>query len=263
MTTPYLTCLACLILLPATVAVGQKEENDGPVGVFQSGAEYDEFMRGAKRLAYGPEGSPELRAMIPMLNDIALNQPIGSTAIKYNDQGSTLGMLSDKNIRQEIEMVDGQYEDLKRVNSQVQKRMAEQIRGFDFKNSSDLVERMRSMRDQAQEDLNSVLLPHQIERLRQIRMQSQLRRRSLVDILTSDPVKSDLEITDRQSQELRQAEREIEEDLRKQIAKLRERARDRLLSKLNRAQKDQVEEMIGESFDFGQSKTKGDRRRGK
>ena len=84
-------------------------------------------------------------------------------------------------------------------------------------------------------------------------MQSQLRRRSLVEILTSDPLKSDLEITDNQSDELRLAEKEIEEDLQKQIAKLREKARERLLSTLKPAQKKKVEELIGDTFESSQS----------
>ncbi len=245
---------AMLVLVPATLALGQKEEDAGPVGIFQSRAEYDQFMRGAKRTAYGPNGSAELRAMIPMLNDIALNQPIGSTANQYNTETSTLGLLSDKNIRADLEMVDDQYEELKRLNSEIQNRMADQIRGLDFRDTGNLTSRIRAMSEQSQNDLNSVLLPHQVTRLRQIRMQSQLRRRSLVDILTSDPLKTELDITDRQTAELRQEEQEIEEDLAREIAKLREKARDRLLSKLKPNQKAEVKEMLGDAFDFSKSK---------
>lgn len=249
----YHLFMAFLIAGLAVPAFAQKDDDNGRVGIFQSRAEYEQFIGGAKRTAYGPNGSPELRAMIPMLNDIALNQPIGATANKYNADASTLGLLADKNIRADLEMVDDQYEELKRLNSEIQNRMADQIRGLDFGDTENLASRIRAMSQQSQNDLNSVLLPHQVTRLRQIRMQSQLRRRSLVDILTSDPLKSELVITDRQSDELRQEEKEIEEDLAREIAKLREKARDRLLSKLKPNQKAQVKEMLGDAFDFSKS----------
>ena len=245
-----------LIVLPVADVFGQKgtsgQSDDGPVGIFQSRSAYNEFIGRVKRAAYGEGGSPELQAMVPMINDLALNKPVGWSANRYGGGASPLGMLAASNVRAELEMVDEQYEDLKRLNSEIQQRAAEQLRRIDLKDTSNLVERIRAIREQAQDNLNSVLLPHQLARLRQIRMQSLLRRRSLVDILTSDPVKSDLEITDRQSDELRQAEQEIEEELAKEIAKLREKARDRLLSRLKPGQKAEVEGMIGDAFDFSE-----------
>lgn len=248
-----LAILTLLILLPVAATQAQKQGDNEPVGIFQSRSEYHEFMGNAKRIAYGPEGNLELQAMIPMLNDIALNQPIGSTAGQYDVQGSTLGLLSDEKIRGELEMMDDQYDDLKRLNSEIQDRVAEQIRGLDFKDAGNLAEQIRGIREQARNDLHSVLLPHQLTRLRQIRMQSQLRRRSLVDLITSDPLKTELEVSDRQTRELRETEEEIEKELEEEIAKLRAKARDRLLSKLKPGQKDKVEEMFGDAFDFGDS----------
>jgi hypothetical protein len=249
-------CLAGLIFGPASNGLGQKE-NDGPVGIFQSRAEYNQFMGGAKQAAYGENGNPELQAMIPLLNDIVLNQPVGETANKYGVQASTLGLLSDPNVRAELEMVDDQYEDLKRLNSEIQERTASQLRGLDFQDTANLAKQIRFIRERSNEDLDAVLLPHQLDRLRQIQMQSQLKRRSLVDILTNDPLKSDLDITDQQSEQLREEEKEIEEDLAREIAKLRERARDRLLSKLKPSQKSEIEKMIGDTFEFKQpEKTK-------
>ena len=43
--------LTILILLPAGTAWGQKEPAEGPTGIFESGAEYDQFMSSAKELA--------------------------------------------------------------------------------------------------------------------------------------------------------------------------------------------------------------------
>lgn len=94
-------------------------------------------------------------------------------------------------------------------------------------------------------------------------MQALLQRRTLVDVLTSNPVKSDLEITDQQSDELRDYEKVVQQDLAKEIAKLQEKARDRLLSKLNPNQKKQAKDMIGEAFVFETADPKNKKRGGK
>ena len=223
----------------------------GPVGIFGSQAEYYEFMGNAKRAAYGPNGNSELRAMIPMLNDIALNKPFGFTSGKYNTESSNFGMLSNEKVRQELEMVDHQFEELKKVNSQVQKRVAEEIRGLDFSKRENLTVQIKGIRDRAKKELDAVFLPHQLKRLEQIQFQSQLRRRSIVDIITSDPLKEDLEITEAQTTMLRKEEEKIEEEIQKKIAKLREEAREQLLSKLKPDQEKRVNELVGDAFDFG------------
>ncbi|MCP4080118.1 MAG: hypothetical protein GY819_15610 [Planctomycetaceae bacterium] len=248
----------------STQAFGQKNESaNGPVGIFSTGAEYDEFMGNAKQLAYGPNGDPELRAMIPMLNDIALNRPLGWTNQRYGGQGGELDLLSNEKVRSELEMVDEQYEDLQRMNESVQKRVAEQIRGLDFSDRENLTAQIKRIRDEANKDLNSVLLPHQLERLQQLRSQTLLRNRSIVDVITSEPLKTDLKITDEQTTELKETEKEIEEELEREIAKLRKESREKLLGKLKRSQREEVKELFGETFDFGKRKRTPNKQRQK
>lgn len=244
----YRLTIAVFLILGCSQAVAQKEE--GPVGIFNSQDEYYEFMGGVKRVAYGEGGSPELQAMVPMLNDIALNRPVGWTASEYGAERGTMDLLADSDIRSELEMLDDQYKELQELNSEIQKRAAEQIRELDFSNRDTLISQINSIRKSAIDDLNKVLLPHQVERLQQLRMQTQLQRRSLIDILTSDPVKSKLEISDQQSTNLKEKEKEVEEELQREIAKLREKAREKLLSSLNVKQKEAVEKMLGESYKF-------------
>lgn len=252
-----------LILVFNSLSFAQKAEprEDGSYGIFNSVDEYSSFMGSAKQEAYGPNGTPEMRAMIPMLNDIALDRPVGWTANNYNLQASDMGMLSDKAIRSELEMVDDQYKQLQELSGQIQKDAASQIRGLDFSDANWL-EQVRKIREQAKNQLNSVLLPHQQERLRQIRMQSQMRRRTLVEIITNDPFKTELEITDDQATELRQSEKEIEKKLAEDIAKLREKAREKLLSNLKSKQREKVELLIGQPFEFVDS-PKEQNRKGK
>ena len=247
--------LVFFVLANATV-FGQKNTfEDGPVGIFPTRGEYNQFMGEAKRAAYGPNGNSELISMIPMLNDIALNRPIGSTAgmspgKKSPAMTSNLSLLSNDRVREELEMVDSQYEELKERNSQIQKRAADQIRQLDFSDRVNLVSCIQAIRDEANNDTRAVLLPHQIDRLKQIRMQALLQQSSLVEVLTSDPVKTELEISRDQAKELKEFESIVQADLAKEIAKLREAARSRLLAKLSPTQEKRAKELIGEVFVF-------------
>ena len=110
-----------------------------------------------------------------------------------------------------------------------------------------MADKIRSIREQAEKELQQTLLPHQMERLRQLLAQSQLRHRSLIEILTSEPMKTQLEISDKQSVDLKSAERKINEELEQQIQELREKAQKKLLGQLNRSQRQQVEEIFGDS----------------
>jgi hypothetical protein len=247
--------LSATFLVPTDNALGQKSNFDEPVGIFDSEDQYHQFMGEAKRAAYGPDGTPEMKAMIPLLNDIALNKPIGSTASQYGVEGSTLGLLADPNVRKDLEMVDDQYEQLKELNESIQSKSAQQFRAIDF-SSADWMEQLAEIRKQTNSELDSLLLPHQIDRLKQIRLHSELRRRSFVEILTNDPVKSKLEITDQQSQRLRDTEKQIEADLQKEIARLRVEAREKLLAELDSSQRTEVETMFGDVIEFEAPATK-------
>lgn len=233
----------------ASTTFAQKPDSNSSqtYGVFQTQEEYHHFMGSAKQAA---ASNPEMQAMIPMLNDIALNQPIGSTNQQYGGAAGTLDLLADPEIRQDIEMVDDQYEELQTLNADIQKRMGEQLRSLDFSDSENIANKIRGIRDTAEQELNGVLLPHQVKRLQQLATQTQLRRRSFIDLLTSDPLKSRLEISDTQSEDLKKTAAEIEADLAREIARLQSDARKKLLSRLTQKQQTQVEEVFGESFEF-------------
>ena len=241
-----------LVLLFPWVVQAQidKELSPSGFGIFNNKQEYIEFIGSAKKIAYGPNGSKEMQDMIPLLNDIALNKPIGSTAGTYKSQASTLGMLSDKSIRNEIEMVDEQYEELKSVNARIQARVANEIRGLDFSKTATVTTRIKGIRDRATKELESLLLPHQVKRLRQLHLQSSLRRQSLVDLLIQDPLKSELELSEKQATELKAEEEKIEQDLQQKIRQLRAEAREKLLAKLKPDQEQKAKELIGEAFEF-------------
>ena len=235
-------------LLPA-LANAQKDDGlDGDYGIFANQQEYYQFMGDVKRSV---ATNPEMKALIPFINDVALGRPIGWTSQKYGGNENNLGMLANKNVRADLEMDDDQYKELQKLNDDVRRRAADQLRNIDFSDTKNLIERISKIRTHSQEAMGAVLLPHQTKRLDQIRRQSQLRYRSLAELLTSDPLREELKITDRQSDDLLAAEKEIEADLARKIAKLRAEAREKLIKQLKRNQQKQVNELLGDLFNFG------------
>ena len=231
-----------LIVLLLFASNANSQDKDESHGIFENRQEYYDFMRDVKLEG---DRNPELMAMVPMINDIVLMQPFGTTSQKYDTSDGTLGMLANKSIREELEMLDSQYDEIQAANEQIQKRFAEQIRSLDLSDMSSAVDQILKLRSESENELQSTLLPHQMRRLRQLSAASQLKKRSLVQIITSEPMKSELEVTDEQARTLRMAEKEIEADLQKQIAELRAKARKRLLSNLKSDQRKQVEEIFG------------------
>ena len=82
-----------------------------------------------------------------------------------------------------------------------------------------------------------------------------MRGGSLVDIITANPLKDELEISDEQVEQLRAAEEEVEEEIQRELLKLRAKARDRILGRLNAEQREEVEEMYGDLFAFSPRET--------
>ncbi len=137
-----------LIAFAPSPAVAQKDGGqDQSRGMFDSREEYNQFMGSVKDAS---KGNPEMKAMIPLINDIAQGREIGSTAKQYRTAGSELGLLANPKIREDIEMVDEQYEQLKVRNREIQQQLAEQLRSLDLRDPQNVVSEIRAIREQAQ-----------------------------------------------------------------------------------------------------------------
>ena len=222
-------------------------------GIFEDPQQYDEFMRQVKTEG---QNNAELMAMVPMINDIVLMQPFGTTSKQYGTADGTLGILADESVRKELEMIDSQYEELQKTNEELQKKFAQQIRELDLTDMKSAVGKIIALNQESEQQIQSTLLPHQMKQLRQLAARRQLSRRGLIDLITNEPLKSTLEVSDDLAKELRAAEREMEAELERQISELRAKARKRLLSKLSSQQRGQVEELFGNDLNTDRKKRK-------
>ena len=232
-----------LVLVLPQFGLTQDKQNE--FGIFATRQDYYDFM-GEFKSAAG--GDPEMELMIPLVNDIVLQRPVGWSQEKYGGAASQMGLLSDMSIRKELELVDEQYERLKSANEQVQQAMSEKLRSIDFSklDPSAIRDEIRKIQAASVSELNGFLLPHQLKRLRQLSIQRQLRVRRLVDLLTNNPLKDELEIDPRQSEDLLKMDRKIQKELEQQIAKLRREAQEKLLRQLKPQQQKKFRSIVGE-----------------
>lgn len=177
-----------------------------------------------------------------------------------NDGG--MGLLRDENVQKDLELVDEQKTKLTALAEKVREDMRAQFQGFDFGSLRDLSEEERTakfaeMREKsqkvvtaAQSELDQILLPHQKERLKQITVQSQLRRQDTSEALTSGALAEQLGITDEQKEKLRAKQEEVQASIREKFEKIRQEAQNDLFSVLTPEQQAKLKSMIGSPITF-------------
>lgn len=225
----------------------QQTKEETEFGIFESRNEYSQFMGGLKRL-----DDPEINSLIPAINDMVLGQPIGQTANQYGigQRDGLMSLLTRPEVRKEIDMIDSQFGKLQSVNQDIQSSLAKQFLEIDLSNAGEVLSSIQDINSQARSRLETVLSPAQKKRLRQLALQNVLRNVSLVDLLTADPLATELKLDEKKREGLKVDAKKIEKDLQEEIAKLRKEARKKLVSKLSLKQQKQLKDLLGESFLF-------------
>ncbi|HEX5104022.1 MAG TPA: hypothetical protein VFV87_09445, partial [Pirellulaceae bacterium] len=182
--------------------------------------------------------------------------------------GNNLGLdlLNDENVRNELGLVDDQVTKLREIGNSLREeaQAAFQDSGIDFRELFQLSEEERNaklapMREKmekvaadAQKEIDQILLPQQRQRLKEIVVQSQIRRQGTSAALSSGTLAEELNITEEQKEKLREMQQKVEEELRKEIEQLRIESRDKILSVLTAEQQAKLKSMMGSPIEFQQ-----------
>src|SRR6185503_12998486 len=98
--------------------------------------------------------------------------------------------------------------------------------------------------------LAEILLPHQVDRLKQLRLQMQMRNRG-VNALAAGELAEVLDLTDEQKAKLADKQKEAEKQLREKIEEIRRQLqRDVLTEVLTAQQRDKLVKMIGDEYKY-------------
>jgi hypothetical protein len=174
-------------------------------------------------------------------------------------------LLQSEAVQKELEMTEEQLEALKELSAGQGRGQGidrEAMRAqFEGLSQEERMEKFREMRDTRSKDqlkqIGEILLPHQMERLTQL--SAQATARSGARGLISGSLAEKLNITDEQKKQLQQRSDELQQEMNKEIAKLRADMQAKLLQVLTTQQQAEYKALVGESFTFEQRQRGSDR----
>lgn len=170
-------------------------------------------------------------------------------------------LLGNEGVQKELELVDDQLTKIKAINDKSREGLRELFQGAGGGGNNNLSDEERAARREEtrkkmeernaslDKEFTEVLLPHQRERLAQLKVQANLQRLGTVGTLTSKDVADQLGITEAQATKLKDANETINKELNEKIAKLREETRAKLLDSLSASQKEKWTKIQGEKFE--------------
>ena len=170
--------------------------------------------------------------------------------------GGVSGLLMSQDVRDELEISEEQLGDLRAMGEEMRDQMRSMFAGMRDLPPEERRERFESMRDQmqdvraeAEERLGDILLPHQMERLREINVQQQVRRGGLGGALRGE-LGEELGITEDQREQLVTRAQELQQEMQEKIEKMRKDAQEELMGMLTSDQRSKLESMMGTEFDL-------------
>jgi hypothetical protein len=98
--------------------------------------------------------------------------------------------------------------------------------------------------------LASILLPHQLDRLKQISFQRNEQNRGISSMLLSKEIAEELGIDEEQQEKLKQRAEELKKEFDEKVAALKSDMRKELLQELTPEQRQKIDQMTGDKYEF-------------
>jgi len=183
--------------------------------------------------------------------------------------GGLIGLLTRDEVQQEIQLVDEQRDKVMKVAEEAQENMRQEMRGI-FEQMRELSDderrerfgevrsKMEQMNAEVETQLKKALLPHQLERLKQIDLQVRMQQRGEGG-LSSRTVAEVLELSDEQREKLEKRAEEVRQELQEKVRQAQAEAREKLLDVLTPEQKAKLEELTGDAFQLPEDNRFGGR----
>jgi len=163
----------------------------------------------------------------------------------------------------ELGILPEQKEKLDKLRTDMQTKTTEAYKSINFneikpeERTNKYYEVMNKVSDETAKEVEKILLPHQIKRLKQIMTQTRLQQLGYgggAAVLGGDDLASELGITDQQLEELKKKEEEVRQEIQKKsqefYKKLQEESREKIFSVLTPKQRRKLDELIGERFEW-------------
>lgn len=178
-------------------------------------------------------------------------------------------LLRSEAVQRDLEMTEDQIKSIEGLNEGREDnrggnrdaRNAE-LEGLSDEAREEKLREMRAARERERmAELEEILLPQQVQRLKQIVAQAAAQggARSMIN----GTLAANLNITDEQKERIEKKAEELQKELDEKIAKLREQMRNELLAELTPKQRDQYKQIMGDTFAFERQQDRGRDRGGR
>ncbi len=172
-------------------------------------------------------------------------------------------LLRVEKVQKEIELTEDQKAEIEKILEKSRERMRELFQGGGQDREA-ARERFRQAQEETQKAIEGVLLPNQLKRLKEIRLQVMGIGAALMD----QEVRKELGVTEEQAQKIRekvqavmeelrgqrqQGERPSLEQMRERMQQMQQKMEEAVMSQLTEDQKNKWKSMIGEKFEIDRS----------
>ena len=166
-----------------------------------------------------------------------------------------ISLLSNEGVREELELVGDQLDKFRNTQKELQEEIADKAKSLAGgkltpMQMGEIAKEIAELQKGRQAKLESMLLPHQLERLKQVALQVQMKKRGAANTLLSKEVVEELGIDAAQKKRIEERQEELKKELADRMAKLKLEIRDKLLSELTSEQKAKLEDLSGDDFDY-------------
>ncbi len=201
-------------------------------------------------------------AITAAISCAAYAQPPGGGGFGGFGGGGLVGLVSREEVQQEIQLVDEQRDKVMEISEAARDKMRDEMRSM-FSEMRDLSgeerrerfgeirSKMEEMNADVESQLKKALLPHQLERLKQIDLQQRMQSRGEGG-LSSRAVSEALDLTDEEREKLEKKAEEVRAELQAKIREAQAEAREKILEALPAEKKAKLEEMLGDTFQMNE-----------
>ena len=161
------------------------------------------------------------------------------------------GLLNNRSVQKDLELVDDQMEQIRSVQKDFDKRIRDSLGDLksgrlDLSNIDSLKQTIADMQAQKKEAVNNLLLPHQQERLKQVALQMKMKNRGTAN--TIGAMAEELGLSKEQVEKMKKRSTELKQEIAEKTAQLRQDAKDELMGMLSPAQRQKLDDMIGDEY---------------
>ncbi len=162
-------------------------------------------------------------------------------------------LLNNAAVQKDLEILDEQREQLRQMQSEFGNELKSAIDN-DMKNGGPgkarIGELIQEINKRKKDRLAEILLPHQVDRLKQISLQNSVNQAGLGHALASKALAEELGIDKEQQEALAKKAEELAKEFEEKVAKIKADMREELMEQLKPEQREKVKALLGQKFEF-------------